>query len=216
MTSRSPKKLLFIVSAFLVSSVVINAPTANAAACVPPPTDYGTVTQNISVSSAGIYRVWTRMAAPSASDNTYLLDIDSTDCYTVGGSTVPVHGGSAPYCVAGTSNWIARTSGGSFIDVNLSVGTHAFKMIGEKEGVVVDKILLTKDTACTPATHGDNCAVQYYKADINQDADIDFLDFSSIASTYSQTGGGIGRNDINEDGVVNFQDFSVLGNFYGR
>lgn len=191
--------------------------TTFAAACTPPGTDYGTVTMTTNISSAGTYRIWTRMSAPSSSANTYLLDIDSTTCYTVGGSSVPVYaGGATTYFSNNTSNWIGKTSGGSFVDVSLTTGSHTFKLIGNADGVVVDRVILTKDTSCTPKGVGDNCASIYLAPDINQDGSVGFLDFSALSSKYNQTGASLGRVDINGDNTVDFLDFSILASKYGQ
>lgn len=206
---------------FLAAAMVIVATctqqTTFAAACVPPGTDYGTVTMTANVSSAGTYRIWTRMSAPNSSANTYLLDIDSTTCYIVGGSSVPIYpGGATTYFSNNTSNWIAKTSGGSFIDVNLTSGSHTLKLIGNASGVVVDRVILTQDSTCTPKGVGDNCASIYLAPDINQDGSVTFLDFSVLSSKYNQSGSTLGRVDINGDNTVNFLDFSLLASKYGQ
>lgn len=188
---------------------------ARAAACTPPAEDNGTVTYTVNVTEAGTYRVWTRMAAPNASDNTYLLEIDSSQCYEVGGSSVPVYSGSAaPYFVAGASNWVSRTASGTSIDVALTAGNHQMRLIGAHAGVVVDRVILTLDTVCSPSGTGDNCATDYLVVDINEDGSINYLDLSSMASSYEQSGGGVGRNDINQDGAVNYMDLSLLATHY--
>jgi hypothetical protein len=51
--------------------------------------------------------------------------------------------------------------------------------------------------------------------DINQDAHVNLLDFSLLASKYGQAGNSLGRVDINHDGQVNLLDFSLLANKYG-
>ena len=211
------KRRLHFIAAAMVVVATCTQQTTFAAACTPPGTDYGTVTMTTNVSSAGTYRIWTRMSAPSSSANTYLLDIDSTTCYTVGGSSVPVYaGGATTYFSNNISNWIAKTSGGSFIDANLSAGSHTFKLIGNADGVVVDRVILTKDTTCTPKGVGDNCASIYLAPDINQDGSVGFLDFSALSSKYNQTGASLGRVDINGDNTVNFLDFSLLASKYGQ
>lgn len=203
---------LFAMTAMLVASPIASA------ACTAPGTDYGTVTHsNVSITSAGTYRIWTRMAAPSASANTFLLEIDGGACYTVGGSSVPVYtNGSTTRFVSNTSNWISKTSGGANIDVNFTVANHTLKLIGNADGVVVDRIVLTKDVTCTPTGDGSNCATIYLAADIDQSGKVDFLDFSRLAAKYNQSGGSLGRTDINNDGTVNFLDFSLMASTYGQ
>jgi hypothetical protein len=100
------------------------------------------------------------MAAPDTTNNTYLLEIDSSTCNTVGGGTVPVYAsGATTYFANNATNWIAKNTGGSFIDVNFTTtGTHNLKLIGNGDGVVLDRLIFTQDTSCVPTGTGDNCA----------------------------------------------------------
>lgn len=210
------RSIVFIVIALLLSSVYVitSSRPAGAAACVMPGTDFGTATQTVNISEAGTYRIWTRMAAPNGASNTYLLEIDNAECYEVGGTSVPVYANQAgPYFVTGTTNWTARTATSMFIDVPLTSGNHTIEMIGAHDGVVVDRILFTQDTACVPTGVGANCATEFFAADINEDSVVNFLDFSLLASSYGQSTAG--RSDINRDATVNFLDFSLLANKYG-
>lgn len=146
---------------FVVFSMLMFKPhLASAAACTAPSTDYGSVSNlSVSITAAGTYRIWTRMAAADTTNNTYLLEIDGNTCYTVGGSTVPTYSaGATTYFSSGSTNWISKTNTGTNIDVSLSAGTHTFKMIGNADGVVVDRVVMTQDTSCTPTGTGDNCA----------------------------------------------------------
>jgi chitodextrinase len=123
---------------------------AFAAACTAPSTDYGTVTSSVSIASAATYRVWSRVLAPDTSNNTYLLEIDGSGCYTVGGSNIP----------ANSWIWVAHQGGNlnSKIDVALSKGTHTLKFIGNKPGFELDRVVFSSDTACTPTgSAGTNC-----------------------------------------------------------
>lgn len=209
--------VLYMAIAMLIAglTVIVGEHRVRAAACATPPVDNGTVTQTINIAEAGTYRVWTRMAAPSSGSSTYLLEIDANECYEVGGSGVPVYSSSSgPYFVAGTSNWTSRTAGGDQVDVTLSAGSHQLKLIGAHAGVVVDRLLITKDVVCIPSGMGDNCATEFMVVDINEDGNINYLDLSSMASMYEQTGGSIGRNDINRDGTVNYLDLSLLSTHY--
>ncbi len=127
--------------------------------CTAPSTDYGTVSSSVQVSGSGTYRVWTRMSAPDATNNTYMLEIDGSSCYTIGGSSVPTYAnGAVTFFTNNATNWISKTNSGAQIDVNLTAGTHTIKMIGNAPGVVVDRLVLTQDTACVPTGTGDNCA----------------------------------------------------------
>lgn len=142
---------------------------AAAGACTAPSTDYGSVTTSVAIPATGTYRVWTRLAAPSTTVNTYMLQIDGNSCYTIGGSTVPVFTAAQDSAntrfAANSTNWIAKTSTGTFVDVALTAGSHALKLIGTGDGVVVDRLIFTQDTSCVPdgvntstLDPGDNCA----------------------------------------------------------
>lgn len=128
-------------------------PTVNAAACVPPPTDYGTVTSTVSVASAGSYRVWSRIMAPDTTNNSYQLEIDGNTCITVGDNAIP----------ANTWTWVDYQDGAPTTKTNitLSAGSHTFKMIGREASVKLDRILFlnASDTCLTaqPNGTGDNC-----------------------------------------------------------
>lgn len=212
------KLVIYAAIAMLVAglTVVTSGRTASAAACATPPTDNGTVTQTVNVTEAGTYTVWTRMAAPNSSSNTYWLEIGGSECFEVGGSDVPVYSGSsAPYFVSGTSNWISETASGDPVRLALTAGNHQIKLIGAHADVVVDRLLLTQDAVCTPTGVGDNCATEYLMVDINEDGEVDYLDLSSVSNSYEQTGSGAGRNDINRDGIVNYIDLSLLGGHFG-
>lgn len=213
----SPKHLLAAALVALASVISIGGRDASAAACTPPGTDYGTVSYSASISTTGTYRFWVRMAAPSSSVNTVLLEVDANTCYTVGGSTVPVYtGGTSTHFANDRSNWINVTSTGTTISQTLTAGTHAIKLIGTGTGVVVDRVVITADDSCTPTTNGDNCAMIYLAPDIDMDGNINFLDFSRLASKYNQSGGTLGRADVNRDGTVNFLDYSLLASKYGQ
>ena len=219
MSNRRVKSANVVVAVlFAASSLLLyNVQPASAAACTAPGTDYGTVTLSATVSQAGTYRIWTRMSAPNSTDNTYLLDIDSATCYTVGGSTVPTYAsGATTYFQNNTTNWISKTSGGTTIDVALTAGSHTLKLIGASSGVVVDRVLIVSDTTCVPTGVGDNCASIYVAADIDQNGSVNFLDFSRLANKYGQSSASLGRADINNDGTVNFLDYSALASKYGQ
>lgn len=202
----------------LVGVILSVAPTpAQAASCSIPGTDHGVVTMTSSVATAGTYQIWTRMAAPNTTDTSYLLEVDSTTCFTVGGSSVPTYtDGSSTHFQSGKTNWINTTTDGSPINVTLASGSHTLKLIGTSDGVVVDRVIITADANCVPIDYGDNCASIYIAADINQDSQVNFIDFSRLADKYTQTGSSLGRSDINNDGTVNFLDYSILANRYGE
>ncbi|MDB5162668.1 MAG: hypothetical protein JWO54_286 [Candidatus Saccharibacteria bacterium] len=209
----------FFAIALVVSSsiAIYSVDSAQAVACTAPGSDYGTVTQTSTVSTAGTYRIWARMAALNTTDDSFLLEIDGNTCYIVGGSNVPTYtSGATTHFANNTTGWISTTSTGTPIDVSLTAASHTFKLIGSSQGVVVDRLILTGDTGCTPKGVGDNCITIYLAADIDQNSNVNFLDFSQLASKYNQSGASLGRADINLDGTVNFLDYSLLANKYGQ
>ncbi len=133
---------------------------ALAAACGAPSTDYGQVTGlTTSIDTAGTYRIWTRMSAPDTTNNTYLLEVDGNTCFTVGGSSVPVYAnGTTTYFGNLSADWINTTNTGTTISMSLGVGTHTIKLIGNAPGVVIDRLIFTTSTTCTPTGVGNNCA----------------------------------------------------------
>ncbi len=214
------KKLRIITAAVIaIASITLyqGATPAYAAPCTVPGTDYGTVTLSASVSAAGTYRIWTRMAAPNSSDNSYRLEVDGNTCFQVGGSGVPTYAsGATTRFQSGTTNWRSTTTTGTQVSMSLASGAHTLKLIGISEGVVIDRVIITADADCVPTGTGDNCASIYISADINQDTNVNFLDFSLLSDKYTQSGAGIGRSDINSDGTVNFLDYSILASRYGQ
>lgn len=150
-------------TSLFLSMQVANPSSVSAATgpCTAPSTDYGNVTSTVNIPSTGTYYIWSRIQAPSSSANSYLIQIDNAYCFNVGGnSSIPTN----------SWQWINYQNGstGSRISVsNLSSGNHSVKMIGNKDGVLLDRVIFTQDASCTPdnitpvqngAQPGDNCA----------------------------------------------------------
>lgn len=141
---------------FLVSAFPVNPAKVSAAACTAPTTDFGSVTSVVSIPATGSYRVWSRIQIPSTTNNSFLLEIDGTTCYTVGGnSAVPLN----------TWTWVDYQGGSTTNKINhnfATTGNHTVKMIGTSDGVLLDRIIFTQDTTgtnCNPPTGtGDACA----------------------------------------------------------
>lgn len=144
------------VSGFLLAlaatSLVISHRTALAAACTTPSTDYGTDTLTVNAPSSGTYVLWARIMVPDSTNNSIDVQVDSTTCFNVGGSS------SIP---ANTWTWVNYQNGvtGTPNTVSLSAGSHTIKLIGTAAGVSVDRVELVADTACMPVGTGDTCAV---------------------------------------------------------
>lgn len=155
---------VMVLAGTLLSAATAFAPSqALAAGCVSPATDYGTVTQTVNVPATGTYRIFSRIAVPDTTNNTYLLDIDSTNCYTVGGSSsIATSAGLTQNPPTGTINWVwvdyQNGTTTSKVDVSLTAGNHTFKMIGNKPNVALDRVVITQDTTCPITGTGDNCA----------------------------------------------------------
>lgn len=145
------KKVYVYVAAFIVACVScagVMSPPAAAAACTAPSTNYGSATTNVSIPTTGTYRVWSRMIAPTSANNSYLLEIDGNQCFTVGGTNVPTSWKWVDYAAANETNKI---------NVSLASGTHSVKLIGNKPDVKLDRIVMLSDPNCVPTGTGDNC-----------------------------------------------------------
>lgn len=86
-----------------------------------------------------------------ATNNSFLLQVDSTNCYTISSSTG-----------AGTWLWsdYQNNDSASKVSLSLTQGSHAIKLIGNAPGVKVDRIVLVADQGaqtCVPTGFGDNC-----------------------------------------------------------
>lgn len=145
--------LLFITLILgLAAMTVFGRTNPVAAACTTPSTNYGTATMQISIPTAGNYRIWTHMLAPNANGDSYLLEIDGGACYVVGDGGVATNAWT----------WVDHQSGNtaSKITVNLTAGTHTFKAIGREPSLKFDRIIAASDQNCIPNGNGDNCMVQ--------------------------------------------------------
>lgn len=147
------KTILLTGLAFVLafSPIVLPFNRALAAACTAPSTDYGTATSAITVPSTATYRLWTRMYIPDTTNKTYLLEVDGTNCFTVGGGTLT----QAAWA------WVDYHSGNttSKVQLSLSQGSHTVKLIGNAPGVKVDRIVALSDLNCVPSGFGDNCNI---------------------------------------------------------
>jgi len=144
--------LIIGVAFVLVSTVIIfnGADETSYATCSTLPTDRGTVTATVNVPTSGTYQVWSRIKTPSSVDNTFLMQVDGTYCnVNVGGSSIP----------ANTWTWVNYKNGSTSqkVTMNLTAGSHTMTLAGNADNVMVDRIILTQSTTCTPTGTGDNC-----------------------------------------------------------
>ncbi len=135
-----------------VVGVFAFAPRVQAASCTTPSPSYGSVTlSTVSIPSDGTYSVWVRMKPATTQDNSVLLQVDTSDCFNVGGGVgVP----------AGNWTWVRHKDGNAntVIQKELKAGNHDFKLFGSKPGLAVDTILLSTDGNCIPTGFGENCS----------------------------------------------------------
>lgn len=125
----------------------------SAAACQAPNADYGSVSVNLTIPATATYRIWTRMKAADTTNNTFALEVDSGNCYKVGGAGVP----------SGAWTWVDYQNGSSAskTEMSLTQGAHSLKLIGVQPGVQVDRIIAVSDLACVPTgMTGDDCNKQ--------------------------------------------------------
>lgn len=145
--------LLIAAGAVLLAAggMALAARQAEAAACEVPPGDFGTSTSTVKIDTAATYRIWSRMLVSDTTNNSYLLEVDGNNCFTVGDS------GLTP----GSWTWVDYQKGntGDKIFMNLTAGDHSIKMIGREGGVKLDRVLFVSDTDCTPTGNGSNCTV---------------------------------------------------------
>lgn len=133
-----------VLAAFLGSIFVT---PAKASACPAPTADYGQVTTTVSVPTAATYTVWSRIMPADATNTSYMVEVDGTQCYIVSSPT------------PNTWTWINYQDGNtaSAIRLSLAQGAHTVKLIGRQPGVQVDRLVFTSDATCTPTGMGDNC-----------------------------------------------------------
>lgn len=149
------KKLYLLIFGLVMLTAALSVTSEVAyAACTAPSTDYGTATQTVNIPSTGNYRVWSRIKAPDATNNSYLLEVDGGACVTVGDTAIP----------ANTWTWVDYQNGSNTTktDISLTAGNHTFKMIGREANVSLDKVIfigiVSGEVSCVPIGDGSNCS----------------------------------------------------------
>lgn len=198
--------IMMLIGALITAPLLFFQNDVSAVACTPPATDYGRVTTSANVPSAATYRVWTRMQIPSSTNSTYLLELDGNKCYTVGGAGIS----------ANVWTWVSFQNGNqsSRIDVPLTAGAHSMKMIGDKPGVKVDRVVFVSDPNCIPTGLGDNCNVpdDTTAPTTNLTAPTASASVSGSAVAISATvtdAGGVSRAEFYADGLSIASDTSA-------
>ncbi len=217
------KQVNLAVIAVVLAGLVVSAGAKPAeAACTNPASTYGTNTVTYNVPTAGTYRVWSRIQAPDATNNSYYLQVDGGCAITVGDATI----------ASGSWVWVDYQDGLSTSKTNLTLtaGNHTFVLTGREPDVMVDRVVFAADTACVPTGTGDNCATaptptptatptptptgtvsptptpSPSSADLNNDTKVNVFDLSILLSHW----GGSGTGDIDGNGTVNVFDLSRL------
>jgi chitodextrinase len=143
--------ILSMISFFSIFGfLLVNSTSIASAACTPTGTTYGTDTMTVSAPTASTYNVWVRMQAPATTSNSIMLQVDGGTCYNVGGlATMPLN----------TWTWVNYQNGStsSTMQSALTAGSHSLELIGTKQGVQIDNVLLLTDAGCIPTGLGTNC-----------------------------------------------------------
>lgn len=132
----------------LVASPTAQAAEVCTAAAV---TTYGQGTLSVNFPVAGTFRVWSRIKAPDATNNSYQLQIDGGCAITIGDAAIS------------TANWtwVDYQDGDTNTKVNtaqLNAGPHTLVLSGREANVEVDRLVFSIDPSCVPTEFGDNCA----------------------------------------------------------
>lgn len=127
--------------------------TASAAngACPAPAADYGKDTVSINLPPSSTYRVWSHLLAPSANADSFMMQLDSSQCFSVGGGT---------QITPNTWTWVDYSDGNTATPIdlaNLAPGSHTLTLVGSSAGVTVDDIIFATDPTCVPTGNGNNC-----------------------------------------------------------
>jgi chitodextrinase len=141
--------IIGVLCALMSMSALFVPARAYAAACAPPAANLGVATATISVPAAAKYRIWSRIMSLSTAGNSYLLEIDGSQCFVVGGKSLP----------ANAWTWVDYQNGNvaSKIELQMSKGSHKVKFIGRQADVQFDRLVVASDLSCIPAASGDNC-----------------------------------------------------------
>jgi hypothetical protein len=120
------------------------APNNNSQAA--PPAG-GRMTFNFSVPTAGMYKVWGRVQAPTNGDDSFWVIMD-------GGT--PVNWNNIP--IGAAWHWDdvhnGAATGNPLVTFNLTAGNHTLVIPYREDGTKLDKILITNDSAFVPTGLG--------------------------------------------------------------
>lgn len=122
-------------------------------------TELGRSTSSITITQAGIYKLWFRIKPADKTNNAAYVQIDNGTCFKVGDSSS---------MTPGSWTWVNYGQTGSTqsqISNNFTTGSHTLAVIGNEPNVQIDRsIILTKSDNCIPSNQhignnepGDNC-----------------------------------------------------------
>lgn len=152
LSSRISRVVVSLLLIFATSfAALISTSQLTSAACSALPTDRGNVTATVNIQTAGSYQVWSRVKTADSNNNSFLMQMDDGYCnLKVGGKNL----------AADTWTWVDYHDGISSQKnvMTLTTGDHTLKLAGDADNVMLDRIIFTQDTTCTPVGTGDNCS----------------------------------------------------------
>lgn len=144
-------KKLFLLFLFIVL-VLFKTDSVNAQTCPTPPANSGIIILTTTTTD-GTYRVWARMKASDANNNSFYIKVDDACQVLMGNSSQ----------ISSTNwTWVDYKDGDSSnkYEVTTTSGDHVITIYGNEPGVGIDKLLLTKNLDCIPVDFGDNCPAE--------------------------------------------------------
>jgi hypothetical protein len=141
-------RLMLPLAVLLLTQVYV-APAVYAAACSTG-TNYGSVTVQIpQLARPGEYAIWIRMQASDTTHNTVQLELNKSDCLTLGGDiiTSPKQWQWVPYSTDGHN-------AATYTFTN--VANNSVRIIGVETGVKVDKLMVVPP-GCIPTGSESQC-----------------------------------------------------------
>jgi chitodextrinase len=171
--------------------------------CTPPAETPGVGSSSIQVDvSAGTYRVWTRMKAADATNNSYYLST-GIDCGIVIGdrSSTSTNG------VSSTNwTWVGYRDGVDTTPAQVSFTSGGLKTItltGKEPSVKIDRVLLLSDS-CVPTGTGENCIdTTAPTVSVTAPASGSYVrgDITLLATVSDAGGSGVSKVDFLVDGA---------------
>ncbi|RLP54793.1 MAG: hypothetical protein D6160_08220 [Ketobacter sp.] len=151
--------------------------------------DHARVDYNINFTQTGTYHLWMRGYAPDGASDTLYVGLNGTPLSTAFFRFLPYK----------TWIWTDLKQGGSFfsIDIN-SPGVHTLNLWMRETGTIVDRIVLSKDSAVTPSGDGPAESTQSGSTDPDPDPQPEtipgvthYWQFNDTSSTvFSNRAGG--------------------------